>query len=103
MHTSLLIEIPTIENLTVVDQCATIRASWDITEGSCTDLSYNVILSSSDGVTLQGPFTTNNTVHTFTNVDTFNETITVSIVPISGNVKGVSVIGAAVTDVSPDG
>ena len=76
-------EIPPVENLTVVDQCATIRASWDITEGSCTDLPYDVTLSSSDGVTLQGPFTTSDTIYITNDTETFNGIVTVSIVTVS--------------------
>ena len=99
------IGIPPVENLTVVDQCSTIRASWDITEGSCTHLSYNVTLLSSDGITLQGPLTTSDNVYNFTDVKTLNENFTVSVVPINDNARGVtaSVIGAAVIDVSQGG
>ena len=82
----------------VVDQCTTIRASWDITEGSCTHLSYNVTLLSSDGVILQGPFTTSDTVYNFTNVETLNGIFNVSIVAISGNARGASVIQMSVID-----
>ena len=97
------IEIPPVENLTVVDQCTTIRASWDITEGPCTDLSYDVTLLSSDGVILQGPFTTSDTVYDFTNVETFDGPFIVSIVPINGNARGASVTEMAVIDVLPSG
>ena len=95
-------EIP-VENLIVADQCTTIRASWDITEGSCTNLSYDVTLLSSDGVILQGPFITSDTVYDFTNVETFNGTFTVSIVPINGNVRGDSVTNLSFIGVSPNG
>ena len=87
----------------VVDQCTTIRASWDITEGSCTDLSYDVTLLSSDGVILQGPFTTSDTVYTFTDVETFDGLFNVNVVPSNGNVRGASDTEVAVVDVSPDG
>ena len=96
------IEIP-VENLMVADQCTTIRASWDITEGPCTDLSYDVTLSSSDGVILQGPNTTSNTVYTFTDVEAFDGNLNVRVVPINGNARGASVTEMAVVDVSPDG
>ena len=86
----------------VADQCTIIRASWDITEGSCTDLSYDVTLLSSDGVILQGPFTTSVTVYDFTNVETFNGIFNVSIVPI-GNSRGASVTEMAVIDISRGG
>ena len=82
----------------VADQCTTIRASWDITEGSCTHLSYNVTLLSSDGVILQGPFTTNDTVYNFTDVETFNGTSNVNVVPINGNARGASVTQMSVID-----
>ena len=54
------IEIPPVENLTVVDQCVnrTITAIWDSIERSHVHLSYDVTLLSSNGVTLQGPLTT---------------------------------------------
>ena len=87
----------------VADQCTTIRASWDITEGSCTDLSYDVTLLSSDGVILQGPLRTNNTVYTFTNVQAFDGPFTVSIVPINGKARGASVIEPSVIGVSSNG
>ena len=87
----------------VTDQCTTIRASWDITEGSCTDLSYNVTLLSSDGVILQGPFTTSDTVYDFSNVETLNGIFNVNVVPINGNARGASVTEMSVISVSPDG
>ena len=99
----IIIEIPQVNNLMVADQCTTIRASWDITEGSCTDLSYNVTLLSSDGVILQGPFTTSITVYNFTNVEIFNGIFNVSVVPINGNARGASITETAVINVSPDG
>ena len=99
----IIIEIPRANNLMITDQCTTIRASWDITEGSCTDLSSNVTLLSSDGVILQGPFTTSITVYNFTNVETFNEIFNVSVVPINGNARGASITETAVISISPDG
>ena len=87
----------------VTDQCTTIRASWDITEGSCTDLSYNVTLLSSDAVILQGPFTTSDTDYDFTNIETFNGPFNVTVVPINSNARGASVIETSVISVSPDG
>ena len=87
----------------VVDQCTTIRANWDITEGSCIDLSYNVTLSSSDGTRLQGPLTTSDTVYNFNDVETCNGNFTVSVVPINGNARGANVTEIAVIDISPDG
>ena len=91
------IEIP-VGNLMVTDQCTIIRASWDITEGSCTDLSYYVTLLSSDGVILQGPFTTIDTVYNFTNVETLNGTFNVNVVPINGNARGASITEMSVVD-----
>ena len=82
----------------ITDQCTTIRASWDITEGSCTDLSYNVTLLSSDGVILQGPFTTSDAVYDFIDVETLNGIFNVSVVPINGNSRGASVTETAVID-----
>ena len=92
------IEIQPVENLMVADQCTTIRASWDITEGSCTDLSYNVTLLSSDGVILQGPNTTSDTVYDFTDVEVFDGPFNVSIVPINGNARGAGVTEIAIVD-----
>ena len=97
------IAVPPVENLTVVDQCTIIRASWDITEGSCTDLSYDVTLLSSDGTRLQGPLTTRDTVYDFTDTETYNGTFTVSVVPINGNARGASVTERSVIGVSPNG
>ena len=103
MQPPLLTGISPVKNLMVTDQCSTIRASWDITEGPCTDLSYNVTLLSSDGVILQGPFITSDTVNDFTNIETLNENFIVSVVPFDDNVIGASATSAAVIDVSPDG
>ena len=87
----------------VTDQCTTIRASWDITEGSCTHLSYNVTLLSSDGVILQGPFTTSDTVYTFNDVETLKGIFNVSVVPINGNARGANFTEMAPIDVLPSG
>ena len=87
----------------VTDQCTTITASWDITEGFCTYLLYDVTLLSSDGVILQGPFTTSDTVYDFTNVETLTSPLNVTIVPINGNVRGASVTESAVISVSRNG
>ena len=97
------IEIPPVENLTVTDQCTTIRASWDITEGSCTPLSYDVTLLSSDGVMRQGPFTTSDTVYNFTDVETLSGIFNVTVVPINGNSRGTSATEMAANDVLPGG
>ena len=83
----------------VADQCTIIRASWDITKGSCTDLSYNVTLLSSDGVILQGPFTTSDTVYTFNDVEAFNGVLNVNV-SINGNARGASVTETAIINVS---
>ena len=87
----------------VTDQCTIIRASWDITEGSCTDLSYDVTLLSSDGVILQGPFTTSDTVYDFTNVETLNGIFNVTVIPINRNVRGANVTEMAVIDILQGG
>ena len=86
----------------VVDQCTTIRASWDITEGSCTNLSYNVTLLSSDSAILQGPFTTSDTVFNFTNVEAFDGRFNVNVASI-GNPRGASVTEMAVVGVLQGG
>ena len=86
----------------VADQCTTIRSNWDITEGSCTHLSYYVTLLSSDGVILQGPFTTNDTVYIFTNVETLNGIFNVNV-SINSNTRGASVTETAVINVSQNG
>ena len=99
----IIIEIPPVNNLMVADQCTTIRASWNITEGSCTALSYNVTLLSSDGVILQETFTTSDTVYNFTNVETLNGIFNVTVVLINSNARGASVTETAVISISPDG
>ena len=100
----IIIEIPPVNNLMVADQCTTVRANWNITEGPCTALSYNVItLLSSDGVILQGPLTTSDTVYDFINVETLNGIFNVTVVLINGNARGASVTETAVISVSPDG
>ena len=102
-YINIIIEIPQANNLMVADQCTIIRASWDITEGSCTHLSYDVTLLSSDGVILQGPFSTSDTVYNFNNVETLNGNFTVKVVSVNGNARGASVTETAVIDVLPDG
>ena len=87
----------------VTDQCTIIRASLDITEGSCTDLSYDITLLSSDGIILQGPFTTSDTVYNFTNVETLIGIFNVTVVPINGNSRGASVTEMAVIDILQGG
>ena len=96
------IGIPPVGNLIVADQCTNVTASWVNTEGRCRDLSYNVTLSSSDGVTL-GPFTTSDTNYTFTGLDTINGTISVNIFAFNDNAMGSHVTITAVADVSPSG
>ena len=50
-------------------------------------MSYNVTLSSSDGVTL-GPFTTSDTAYSFTGVDTINGDISVVAIAFNHNARG---------------
>ena len=85
------IEIPPVENLTAVDSCTSVTVSWDITdEGSCKDLSYNVLLTSlDDGVILQSMIT-NDTSHTFTGVETSNELFSVNVSTFNENTRGLS-------------
>ena len=86
----------------VADQCTSVTAGWVNTEGLCRDLSYNVRLSSSDGVTL-GPFTTSDTTYNFTGVDTINGNISVYVFAFNGNARGGDVIVTADVGVSPNG
>ena len=65
-------------------------------------MSYNVTLSSSNGVTL-GPFTTNDTAYNFTGVDTINGNISVGVFAFNDNIIGSDVTETAVTNVSPNG
>ena len=88
-------EIPPVENLMAVDNCTTVTASWSITEGSCRGLSYNVTLTSSDGVL--GPFTTNDTAYNFTNVETLNGMLNVTVYAFNEKGRGVSVTVTAVS------
>ena len=92
-------EIPLVVNVRVVDQCITVTASWN--EGPCRDLSYNVTLSSSDGVTL-GPFITNDPAYSFTG-DKINGNISVDVFAFNDNARGTCVTKTAVVDVSPSG
>ena len=86
----LTIGIPSVENLMAVDNCTSVTVSWDITdEGSCKDLSYNVLLTSlDDGVVLQSMIT-NDTSHTFS-VETSNELFSVIVTALNGNARGPS-------------
>ena len=54
---------------------------------------------SSDGVILQGPFTTSDTVYNFANVETLNGIFNVTVVPINGIARGASVTEMAVIDI----
>ena len=87
-----------------VDNCTSVTVSWDITaEGSCKDLSYNVLLTSlDDGVILQSVIT-NDTSHTFTGVETANEMFSVSVNTFNGNTRGPNHTATAVVRVSPNG
>ena len=87
----------------VVDECINVTAIWDITEGTCTHLSYDITLSSSDGVTLQGPLTISDTVYTFNDTETYCGIVTVTVVSINGNARGASVTETALISVSPNG
>ena len=90
-----------VENLMVVDKCTTVTASWSITEGSCRGLSYNVTLTSSDGVL--GPFTTNDTVYNFTNVEMLNEMFNITVFSFDKSIRGNSVTVLAVSGILSDG
>ena len=94
------IGIPSIDNLSVTDRCTSVTASWN--EGHCRDLSYNVTLSSSDGITL-GPFTTSDTSYSFTGVDAIIGTISVNVFAFNDNIRGSDVTKTAVIDISPSG
>ena len=101
-YINISIGIPPVVNLSVTDRCTSVTANWNISEGPCRDLSYNVTLSSSDGVTLE-PFTTSDTNYTFTDVDTINESITVDVFAFNDNANGDNVTKTAVIDISPNG
>ena len=91
-----------VGNLILVDQCTAVTATWDNTEVSCRDLSYNITLSSSDGVTL-GPFRTGDTAYIFTDIDIINGNISVIAFAFNDNARGGDVTGTAVINVSPNG
>ena len=82
------IEIPPVENLTAVDKCTNVTASWSITKGSCRG-SYNVTLTTFDDV--RGPFTTNDTTYNFTNAETLNGMFNVTVFAFNENTRGVNV------------
>ena len=84
------IGIPPIENLMAVDNCTSVTVSWDITnEGTCRDLSYNVLLTSlDDGVILQS-IITSDTSHTFS-VEPSNKLFSVNVSTFNENARGPS-------------
>ena len=83
------IGIPPVKNLMVVDNCTSVTVSWDITDGPCRNLSYNVLLTSlDDGVILQSMMT-NDTNHTFS-VEPSNELFSVSVSTFNENTRGPS-------------
>ena len=94
------IEIPPVKNLMAIDECTTVKVSWDVI-ASCRGLSYNVILTSSDGVL--GPFTTNGTTYNFTNVETLNGMLYVTVFAFNENARAVNATVTAVNTVSPEG
>ena len=96
------IGIPPVENLMAVDNCTSVIVSWDITdEGSCKDLSYNVLLTSlDDGVILQSMMT-NDTSYNFTGVEASNEMFSVNV--SVGNARRPSRTSTANVGVSPNG
>ena len=87
-------EIPPVEDLIAIDNCTTVTASWSFTEGPCRGLSYNVTLTSSDGVL--GPFTTSDATYNFTNVETLNGMFNITVYAFNENARGTSVTKAAV-------
>ena len=93
---------PPVENLMAVDNCTSVTVSWDITDGPCRNLSYNVLLTSlDDGVILQSMIT-NDTSHTFTGVETSNKLFSVSVSTFNENATGPS--RTAIADVNaPNG
>ena len=97
----LAIGIPPVDNLMAVDNCTSVTVSWDITdEGSCKDLSYNVLLTSLDDDVILQSVITNDTSHTFTGVETSNEMFSVNVFALNGNA---SRIVTAVVHASPNG
>ena len=86
-----------------VDNCTSVTVSWDITdEGSCNDLSYNVLLTSlDDGVILQSMIT-NDTSHTFS-VEASNEMFRANVSALNENARGLSRTVTANVHVSPNG
>ena len=87
-----------------VDNCTSVTVSWDITdEGSCKDLSYNVLLTSLDDDVILQSVITNDTSHTFTGVETANEMFSVNVSALNGNARGPSRTVTANVHVSPNG
>ena len=87
-----------------VDNCTSVTVSWDITdEGSCKDLSYNVLLTSRDGGIILQSMITNDTSHVFTGVETANELFSVSVSALNENARGLSRTVTANVHVSPNG
>ena len=86
-----------------VDHCTSVTVSWDITdEGSCKDLSYNVLLTSlDDGVILQS-IITSDTSHTFS-VEVSNEVFNVNVSALNENARGPSRTAIANVRALPNG
>ena len=93
--------ISPFESLMAVDKCTYIEVNWNITEVFCRGLSYNVTLTSSDGVL--GPFMTSSTVYNFTNVETLNGMFNVTVFAFNGNVSRGSITQTAINGVSTEG
>ena len=87
-----------------VDNCTSVTISWDITdEGSCRDLSYNVLLTSLDDDVILQSVITNETSHTFTGVETSNEMFSVNVSAFNENARGPGHTVTANVNVLPNG
>ena len=95
-----IIEIPAIENLTAVDQCSFVKASWNITETPCKNFLYNVTLIHSNHTVSH---ITNSTTFNFTNTSELNGDRRVYVFAFNGNAKGKNDSDIAVDKVPPTG
>ena len=72
------------------DNCLNVTASWSPITGPCSDsVQYMITLSSSSGDTI-GPVMTIETSYTFNNTVMLTGEVSVSVVPVNGNIMGTS-------------
>ena len=86
----MILGIPEVTNLMATDNCLNFTASWSPITGPCSDsVQYMITLSSSSGDTI-GPVMISETSCIFNNTVMLTGEVSVSVVPVNGNMMGTS-------------